>query len=370
MTKSKSVRLTIQNKNYGEFNGFTIEFVGFAKIPWRFSGLGFAAGKHLLEQLKKRFGEFELIVAKDARSAFNDKRTPVEIILRYDDILEIRRDFRRKYRSEAEKTVIDSLATLFPGEFTRIDETAESLAIETMLPESIREISLSNEDVQEASHLLPLLPLMEKHDITSKTALKGLLAGRKVVHYLHLERVLKEFKKRLKDDLSEPDWQMFFKKNLLILNPGYIEIIEKPNISLAIRFPDFLLLNIEDYADVYEIKKPETILLKYDSSHKNYYWSPEISKAIAQVENYIESLEKYKDSVIQEIKNKYELELKILRPRGYIIAGISSQLKPLTKNEDFRLLNQSLRNTEVLPYDVFFQRFDNLSRTLKQAAKS
>lgn len=201
--------------------------------------------------------------------------------MRYDDILEIRRGFRRKYRSEAEKIVIDSLATLFPGEFTSIDETIESSAIDTMLPESIREISLSKEDVQKASHLLPLLPLMEKHGITSKTALKGLLAGRKVVHYLHLERVLREFKKRLTDDLSEPDWQMFFKRNLLILNPGYIEIIEKPNISLAIRFPDFLLLNVKDYGDVYEIKKPETILLKYDSSHKNYYWSPEISKAIA-----------------------------------------------------------------------------------------
>jgi hypothetical protein len=370
MTKPKSLKLTVQNKNYGEFNGFTIEFVGFAKIPWRFSGLGFAAGKHLLEQLKERFGEFELVVAKDARSTFNDRKTPAKIILKYDDILEIRRDFRRKYRSEAEKTVIARLAVLFPRQFTTPDDTAEPSALEETLPEGIRKITLSNEDIQEASHLLPLLPLMEKHGITSKTALRGLLAGRKVVHYLHLERVLREFRKRLKDDLSEPDWQMFFRNNLLILNPGYIEIIEKPNISLAIRFPDFLLLTVEDYADVYEIKRPGTVLLKYDSSHKNYYWSPEISKAIAQVENYIESLEKYKDSVIQEIKNSYELELKILRPRGYIIAGISSQLRPLAKNEDFRLLNQSLRNTEVLPYDMFFQRFDNLSRTLKQAVKS
>jgi hypothetical protein len=355
MAKSPKLKLKIQNENYDEFNGFEINFSGFDKIPWRFSPLGFATGKYLLEQLKGKFGEFELVVAKEETSRIDTKKTPTQVTLQYDDIMNIRRDFRRNYRLEGDKMVTKHLATLFPEMFAQESEAD--------LPTDIREIDLSNEDIQKANQILPFL---EKYDINSRSALKRLLASRKVLHYMYLEKVLQDFENRLKSEQEESEWQAFFKKNLLILNPGYMKIIERPNISLAIKFPDFLLITIEGYADLYEIKTPATPLLAYDQSHKNYYWSSDISKAIAQIENYVDTLNKNSQGLVEELRD--QIELKIVRPRGYIIAGHSSQLREQKKNDNFRLLNEALKSTEVLPYDSFLERFKSFSKTLKEFA--
>lgn len=356
MVQKPKLTLKIQNENYAEFNGFEISFSGFDKLPYQMSSpLGFTAGKYILEKFKESFGQFELTITSDKNSSVDIDKVPVQINLKYDDLRALAREFRANYTREGRRTVAKHLSTLFSEEFE---------AIESSLPAGIEELKLSHEDIQETHHLLPVLA---KYDIESERDLKRLLAGKKVLHYLHLEKVLKEFEGRLKTKFNEYDWQTFFRKNLLILNPGYMEIIEKANISLNIKFPDFLLLNIEGYVDVYEIKVPETDLLKYDNSRKNYYWSADIAKAISQVENYIESLNRNRDGLILEIKEQYKLDLKILRPRGYILAGHSSQLKePSRKNDYFRLLNESLRNTRVLPYDNFLETFKNFSKTLKE----
>jgi len=310
MAKAEALKLTIINDNYGEFNGFEIDFSGFDKLPYLMSSpLGFTAGKYILEKLKQRFGEFKLTIARDKNSSVEIDKVPVEIIFKYDDLIVLGREFRANYTLEGRRTVAKHLSTLFPEDF----ESPES-----NLPTGIEELKLSHEDIEESRHLLPVL---DKYGIQSEQDLKRLMAGKKVLHYLHLEKVLNEYERRLKTKTKEHNWQTFFKANLLVLNPGYMEIIEKTNISLDIKLPDFLLLNIEGYVDVYEIKVPETHLLKYDNGRKNYYWSSDIAKAISQVENYIESLNRNRDGLIVDLKEKYKLDLKILRPRGYIIAG-------------------------------------------------
>lgn len=357
MAKSSKLKLKIKNENYGEFNGLEISLSGFDKIPWRISPMGIAGGKYLLEQLKGRFGEFELVIARNKDSRIDSKKTPTQVIIRYDDVLKLRRDFRASYRLTGEKVVTKHLGMLFPEEFARESERD--------LPSDIREIDLSSDDIQKANQLFPFL---EKYELDNTSALKRLLAGRKVLHYLRLEKVLNKFERKLKTVAKEQEWQEFFKENLLILNPGYMEIIEKPNISLEIKLPDFLLLNIEGYVDIYEIKIPETPLLQYDRGRNNYYWSSDVAKSISQVENYIDSIDNNRDSLIANIKEEYNLELKVIRPRGYIIAGHSRDLRESRKYDDFRLLNESLKSTEILPFDIFLERFKSFSKTLKEAA--
>jgi len=251
------------------------------------------------------------------------------------------------------KRIIDTDLSPLLGWETEKDHEPETQ------PPDIQELDLSDKDIKS---LLKLLPTLQKYDLKNTIDLKRLIAGRRVFHYMRLEKVLKEFEKRLKTKANEPEWQAFFKKNLLILNPGYMKLIEKPNISLDIKFPDFILINIEGYADLYEIKTPSTPLLAYDRSHKNYYWSSELSKALSQVENYVDSVNKNSAGLEKLI------ELKIMHPRGYIIAGHSSQLKEPKKNDNFRLLNESLKSTEVLTYDSFLERFKRFSKTLKESA--
>jgi len=367
-TEEQVLSLNIDNPNYGEFNGFQITFKEYDKIPRTFlpGGLprGFKTGKYMLERFKQIFGEFTLTIAKDSESEIITDNKPTHINLRYRDVRRIIDSFNTNYRIEGTKSVDRYFGSLFPSHFPQYDETYKPNALAAAIPKITDGIQLSDRDMRK---YLQLLPELIDCDVKNQRDLKRLLAGRKVLHYLHLEKLLREFERRLGKPAKEQTWQVFFKNNLLILNPSYIELIEKINISLSIQLPDFLLLNVDNYVDVYEIKLPETSLLTLDKSHKNYFWTAEISKAISQVENYIDSISKYANDLAVDIRKQYKLDLNIVRPRGYIIAGHSKELKgSAKKKDDFRLLNESLRNTNIIPYDDFLIRFRNLSKTLKK----
>jgi hypothetical protein len=325
---------------------------------------GFRTGKYLLESFKRQFGEFKLTIVKDDESDIIKTSKPTHVKLRIGDVRRIIESFRANYRTEGTKAVDRYLCSLFPDHFPQYSETYRPNSLASAIPKQIEGIQLSDRDKQK---YLQLLPVLVDCDIKSQRDLKHLLAGRKVLHYLYLEKLLNEFERRLKKTSREQAWQAFFKKNLLILNPSYIEIIEKPNLALEIKRPDFLLLSVDNYVDVYEIKLPETPLLTLDKSHKNYFWSTDITQAISQVEHYIDSIATNADAFIKFVRKQYKFDLNIVRPRGYIIAGSNKELKESDKKrDDFRLLNESLKNTSIIPYDEFLARFRNLSKALKE----
>jgi hypothetical protein len=137
----------------------------------------------------------------------------------------------------------------------------------------------------------------------------------------------------------------------LVLRNTYGEVLEKESVSLQGKFPDFMLIDAYGYLDIYEIKKPGTRLLSLDRGRNNYYWDTEISKAIAQVENYIHQAQRHADSLRNDIRQNKGVEVNIVRPRGYIVAGLRSQLTSAKMGDDFRILAESLKNIDVLLYD-------------------
>ena len=357
MGKFEEQILTIENPSYGPFKGYKVRFVGFKKLPYRFSSWGWRGGKPLLNKLADQFGEFDLVIDNDEASFINRERKRVEIILNYNDILNIRRDYWRKSRLCGEEATTQSLRGIFPEEFADKDKVLEKV------PEELRAITPSRAEITRATSVLPFV---RKWGLRDDDVLQ-LMTGQNVLHYVNLESILGEFEKRLNEELSESEWQRFFKKNLAILHPGYIRLIAKSNISLGkAELPDFLMLSVEGYIDVHEIKLPKTKLLNYDDSHNNYYWTEKISKAIAQIESYLDALNRNKYALEKEIEKQYQLQVTILRPRGYIIAGHSNQFTDAIQSDYFRLLNESLSNTRILPYDTFLQIFNNLSKALQE----
>jgi len=135
------------------------------------------------------------------------------------------------------------------------------------------------------------------------------------------------------------------------LKSNYGEVLEKESVSLQGKFPDFMLIDPYGYLDIYEIKKPSTNMLKLDPSRNNYYWDTEISKAIAQVENYAHQSQRQADTLSNDIRKAKGVEVNIVRPRGYIIAGRRSQLTSPKMQDDFRILCDSLSNIDVILYD-------------------
>lgn len=75
--------------------------------------------------------------------------------------------------------------------------------------------------------------------------------------------------------------------------------------------------NTDDFIDIIEVKLSTVELFGFDKSHKNYYSSSELTKVIAQTQNYIFELEKITVDDICQSNN----DCIIARPRGIILIG-------------------------------------------------
>jgi hypothetical protein len=142
-----------------------------------------------------------------------------------------------------------------------------------------------------------------------------------------------------------------------------LNIIEKKNISLKGAIPDFLLVDQFQFVDIFEIKRPDFEVIKYDKSHDNYYWSQDTVKAISQVEKYIVEIERNSPSLINQLREE-GIDLKIIRPRGFVLIGKRSDLNNKSVTS-FRILNNSLKNVQIIFYDDFLESIKNRFRLIK-----
>jgi hypothetical protein len=194
---------------------------------------------------------------------------------------------------------------------------------------------------------------------------KAIAEGR---HVEYLREVLKkyteyqkEFEKNLSNaSFSENSWQEFLRDKVLRYMSNYVTSIEKQNASIEVSYPDFVMVDVYGFVDVFEIKKHTTPLLSYDSDHENYYWKPDVSMAVAQIEKYIDEIVKNSDAYIRAVKKKKGVDIQVVRPRGYIIAGASSQFKNKIERDDFRKLGMSLKNINFILYDELLENLKNL----------
>lgn len=66
---------------------------------------------------------------------------------------------------------------------------------------------------------------------------------------------------------------------------------------------------------------------------------------------------------MNDIRRSKGLEVNIVRPRGYIIAGRRSQLNTAKMQDDFRILNESLKNVDVILYDDLVTGLDAFAKS-------
>ncbi|GAI14668.1 unnamed protein product, partial [marine sediment metagenome] len=190
--------------------------------------------------------------------------------------------------------------------------------------------NLSNEDIKGLIGFFPKFLQYYGGLLKLKTTDKliDISKNKKATEIIYLENAIKEFERKINAKTqSEHRWQKFLRDYILIFNSKYTTILDKENISLSIKYPDFLPIDVYGYADVYDIKKPNTPLLCLDNNRKNYYWSAEVSKAISQVENYTDYINKNSYALENKIRNERGIEIRIVKPRGFIIAGKKEQFR-------------------------------------------
>ncbi len=242
------------------------------------------------------------------------------------------------------------------------------------LGNKISEIA-ANQDSLTRSDLTKMFEIISKSKDTINIGIENISKNKRKLDFIFLETVIREMEDAIDSDKNENYWQRFFREYILLFNEGYLKIIEKQNIGLIkIKIPDFLLLSTSYFLDIVELKRPSTnLLVKDKNTRNNYIWDKEINIGISQVENYLQILNSNAEVIASQLSKSLRiLDLSIIRPRGFIIAGTSKLLEDSDddyigkKKNDFRILNDSLKNVEIILFDDYLKRLQNLLKILKE----
>ncbi len=341
-------------------------------------GYGFGKkGFFLLRCLKNNFCKkriLELIVSKNTVKSIKVNKKSVLIKLPFLDVKNLLVRLARineDNNQELHNTVASFLSTKFPRQIKISTEDFDDYRpgeIAALLRRKQIVNKINEEDLQLLKSFFPKifeLSLKGKKKAV-RTERDSLLENTKsITDKIFLDQVIKEFEENLsKKTLDESAWQSFLRDKVFRFLSNYVTSIEKQNVAISISYPDFVLVDVYGFVDIFEIKRHNTELLSYDDSHENYYWKPEVAKSISQIENYIDNIINSASEYIKTVKRKKGIDIKVIRPRGYIIAGTSSQFENDKASEDFRKLGVSLKNISFILYDELLANLKNLRSKL------
>jgi len=353
----KTNYIIVKNPSYGKkLKGIKIYYEG--KKPKRLKKNGsIKFGKHILETLKSKFEKFHWIITEQTDSITFEYG--IYKVRTSQDLLNLM-DKENWNRSRDIKN--DIVHNLFSVKFPQFFEKQN---VGVYIPGTLSRIIdskivrlLSSEDRTAIVNFLP--DFISSESVGSVNLLKA------TTEIKTLKELSQHLEKAISNNQSESWWQNFIKSNILLIQQGYIKSIEKMNIAVGdTKFPDFSLVTHDNYLDILEIKRPNTVLLKKDSSRGNYYWDTELSKGIIQVENYISNVSTHRDVIRNFLRDKHAIDLQVLRPRGIILVGDASKLIDQKEKDDFRLLSHSLKNITIVTYDELLNRLTNYIQVLE-----
>jgi hypothetical protein len=341
-------------------------------------GYGFGRkGVFLLSALHQNVAgtkSLELVITDKSSKAIQKKAHSVTVILPIQDVKNLLIKLGRineDGNNELREAVASFLSTKFPAKIkiseTDFDEYKAGEMAALLRRQKVAQ-KLNEEDLESLNTFFPkIFQSAIKGQKKAKRLIKNRLIKntKKVTDRIFLDDVIAEFKSKLgKKTVSENEWQIFLHEKVFHFFSNYVTRIEKQNVSISVSYPDFVLVDAYNFVDIFEIKKPDTPLLALDESHDNYYWKPDIAKAISQIENYIDEIVRNSPEYIRAVKRKKGLDIRVVRPRGYIIAGTSKQFSNTKESEDFRKLGVSLKNVSFILYDELFENLKNLRSKL------
>jgi hypothetical protein len=182
-----------------------------------------------------------------------------------------------------------------------------------------------------------------------KDDVKNLYAA---VRHATNKKALDELQELITEDATELRFQAWFEHNTWAFGVEYLKIYKTSRIGIH-SDSDFIAQSLDEYADLIELKRPNMLLLAYDASHKDYYPSSDLSKAMGQAVNYLQAMENSRGE-LQEQDG-----ITVLKPRIKIIAGMTNTFTPPQKKA-LRLINNGLHGIEIISYDQVVSRAQKL----------
>lgn len=361
----------LDSSDQKEFILSPIKVDGFDSWPSGFyikDGYGLTlAGKLLLDEIRNKYNKpIDLTITSAPKSKIDARGKNVTAVISHtllknlgQTIRSVKQARNQEMRLETQHAIGASISQFRDLKDTEATYAGGQLAQLLQSPKVMN--NLNDEDRSILEQFIPEYFSTITGTLRAKRKLKVVFDSLDAGKTIYLQKALAEFRKKLdKDVKDESSWQRFLSEYILVLRQNYGEVLEKTSVSLPGKFPDFLLIDPYGYLDIYEIKKPSTNLLRYDNSRNNYYWDADLSKAIAQTENYIYQVQRNADTLTIDLKKNKGIEVNIVRPRGFIIAGKRSQLSSTKMQDDFRILSDSLKNIDIILYDDLLEGLESL----------
>jgi hypothetical protein len=218
-----------------------------------------------------------------------------------------------------------------------------------------------NDPAAVAAALAKVLSQKEIVEHLAETELTDSLlnAFRGAIRLKEMRSAVAELKHRLDSgEATEEVYQGWCRHHSWAFGNAYVMSDELREISAGDSIDLLLPTVISGYRDIVELKRPDREVLQYDNSHRNYYFSAEVSRALGQVHRYLDVLQEVAANGLRD-----HPEIVAYHPRATIVIG-RSQGWPLEKVKALHGLNCRLSGVTVMTYDQLLAQGERLIEVL------
>jgi len=189
-------------------------------------------------------------------------------------------------------------------------------------------------------------------------ALIGALRG--AIRLREMVSAVQELRTHLtQDENEETIYQGWCQRHSWAFGNAYVMTDEVREISPGDHLDLLLPSVISGYRDIVELKRPDCKVLMYDSAHRNFYFSADVSKAIGQCHRYLDVLH---DAATVGLRDHPEIVA--YHPRAIIVIGRSVGWSE-DKIKALHGLNSRLAGLTVMTYDQLLAQGERLVELLR-----
>lgn len=157
---------------------------------------------------------------------------------------------------------------------------------------------------------------------------------------------------------EESHYQEWCEKHAWAFGNAYFSPDDVRAISAGDKVDILLPTSLASYRDIIELKRPDKEVLRFDSAHKSYYFSSDVSQAIGQCHRYLDQLHEKAAKGLDDHE-----EIVAYHPKAIIVIGQSSNWSG-DKLKALHGLNARMHTIQVMTYDQLLAQSEQLISSL------
>ncbi|MFJ6509229.1 Shedu anti-phage system protein SduA domain-containing protein [Streptomyces sp. NPDC091879] len=173
-----------------------------------------------------------------------------------------------------------------------------------------------------------------------------------VVRIGELRAAITELRENLDNGVTLEDvYQKWCDKHSWAFGNAYVARDNWRTIGIGDQVDLLMKSTASGFRDIFELKRPDMDVLSFDSTHRNWYWSSQTSKAIGQCHRYLDTFHRAAEHGIQPDHT----EIIAYHPRAVVVIGRSNAWDQ-SKVKALHGLNSRMHGITVMTYDQLLAR--------------